>query len=188
MTKTFIHTTYIRTADRRARARLQGVVKYAVRETQAVQYAEREGIELPEWHEGSGWPMEIQEARAWIDKRREWYTYARIFVLSPPPETQASLWIDEQRTEWVQEVMRAMGYSEDQYIYTWHEDPEHPHAHVIAFDSRRLTQRDLAAGREAGDRLAHAYMEEIKEDTDFTLFWALLSGEEGRDLGEESQG
>jgi len=185
MPRTFIHTSYIRTrvAGQKGSARLHGLVEYATEGSQAAEYAEREGMEPPEWRWGDGWPMETWEAHAWIDEQYGEHAYARTFVLSPAPEAGAASWTEDERNGWVQGVMNAMGYEERQYIYTWHEDEAHPHAHVIAFDDRSLTREDLAAGREMGDQLAQEYTEEHRQEQEMVL--ALCAGD-SQGHGEEA--
>lgn len=161
MSRTFFRTQPYRASESGAR-RMHGYVEYASEESRGAQLTEERDTNLLTWKDERG---EMADPHGWIEERQgEGYYHA--FVLSPPPEANASEWTREEWDEWTRE---SLGNTYGTYVYTVHDDPEHPHVHGIGWSSDRyLAPQELQGVRERGDDVAeslHQRYEQTREES-----------------------
>jgi len=144
--KGIVNVQYFRN-DREGRARAYGVATYLLEKSEA---AKQEG--LVAWTD-RGDELDAAELKEWLAEEQAQHRYTYTLVISPAPG-EATHWSEEEWRMHVQEVMREIEqrHPEATWAAVRHDDPEHPHTHVLLQVDRTLRKPELAAINEAASR------------------------------------
>jgi hypothetical protein len=98
--------------------------------------------------------LNLKNADRFIDDSPGKYAYR--IVLSPDPEWGQHMHKEDLKS-WTREVMQELQDKRQQdipYLAYVHQDPKHPHVHVVAMTETTLRKDDLTTLRQSGDREA----------------------------------
>lgn len=98
--------------------------------------------------------LDLRKADRFIDDSPGKYAYR--IVLSPDPQWGQHMQKEDLKS-WAREVMQELQDKRQQdipYLGYVHEDPKHPHVHVVALTETTLRKDDLSTLRQTGDREA----------------------------------
>lgn len=175
MPRGIVNAQYYRN-DAEGRARARGTVRYLLEESEAAR--EVEGG-LTAWT-GFGEELDRRAFDDWLRREQGAHTYTYTLVISPAPgETEA--WTEADWRRHAEDVMQEVEerHPEAAWAAVWHDDPEHPHVHVVVELDRTLRRGELRELNAVADRS----VEQINE-RDVGLD-AILEVEPPRARGEE---
>ena len=145
--------------DREGRARALGAASYLLEKSEAAQ-----GRELFAWTD-RGEELSVAELKAWLAEEQSQHRYTYTLVISPAPG-EADHWSEEEWRAHVGEVMSEIErrHPEATWAAVRHEDPEHPHAHVLLEVDRTLRKPELSAVNGAASRSVERVNEQAWEE------------------------
>jgi len=142
-----INVRYYRN-DAEGRARARGTVRYLLEESEAARGAGG----LTAWT-SAGDELDRRALDDWMRREQGAHTYTYTLVISPAPgETEA--WTEEDWRRHTEDLMQEIEarHPEASWAAVWHDDPEHPHVHVLLEVDRTLRRGELRELNAAADR------------------------------------
>ncbi len=130
--------------DREGRARAFGAATYLLEKSEAAREEE-----LLAWTD-RGEELDSTELKAWLAEEQEQHRYTYTLVISPAPG-EAEHWSEEEWRVHVREVMAEVEqrHPEAAWAAVHHDDPEHPHVHVLLEVDKTLRRQELIVLNEA---------------------------------------
>lgn len=121
----------------------------------------------------SGWGEELSAAEVMgrVEEIHENSEFTYTMVLSPVPGAGHGYSVEQWR-QFTEESLESVNYGGN-WVAVMHDDPEHPHVHVVMGSDRRLTAEQLSDLNRDADRSAEA----IAEFSDVREFLADLERE-----------
>lgn len=144
--------------DREGRARAFGAATYLLEKSEAAR-----GEGLAAWTD-RGEELDPAGLRAWLAEEQDQHRYTYTLVISPAPG-EAEHWIEEEWRAHVREVMAEVErrHPEATWAAVRHDDPEHPHVHVLLEVDKTLRKQELVALNEAATQSVERLNERARE-------------------------